>query len=90
MASKQFGLFLSNTAIIDENLMFSLSFKLRRGQTVLSAGFSHVRVDLYNVDGRIYFGEMTFTNGSGLDPIVPQEYDRMLGDLWRIDTSKRY
>jgi len=58
--------------------------------TVLSAGFSHVRVDLYNVDGRIYFGEMTFTNGSGLDPIVPQEYDRMLGDLWRIDTSKRY
>ena len=31
MASKQFGLFLSNTAIIDENLMFSLSFKLRRG-----------------------------------------------------------
>ena len=42
---------------------------------ILSKGFSHVRVDLYNVDGKIYFGEMTFTNGSGLDPIIPKEYD---------------
>ena len=38
---------------------------------ILSKGFSHVRVDLYNIDGKIYFGEMTFTNGSGLDPIIP-------------------
>ena len=52
--------------------------------TVLSQGFSHVRVDLYNVDGKIYFGEMTFTNGSGMDPIVPQQYDKMLGDLWHF------
>lgn len=51
---------------------------------ILCQGFHHVRVDLYNVDGKIYFGEMTFTNGSGLDPIVPQKYDRMLGDLWDI------
>lgn len=48
----------------------------------LSKGFSHVRVDLYNVDGKIYFGEMTFTNGSGYDYIYPREYDYMLGDLW--------
>src|SRR5699024_4596189 len=32
---------------------------------VLSRGFNHVRVDLYNVDGKIYFGEMTFTSGGG-------------------------
>ena len=51
----------------------------------LCQGFAHVRVDLYNVNGKIYFGEMTFTNGSGLDPIVPIEYDKMLGDLWEID-----
>lgn len=51
---------------------------------ILCQGFHHVRVDLYNVDGKIYFGEMTFTNGSGLDPIVPQKYDRILGDLWDI------
>ena len=54
--------------------------------TILAEGFHHVRVDLYNVDGGIYFGEMTFTNGSGLDRIIPEKYDRMLGDLWKVDT----
>ena len=52
--------------------------------TILCQGFSHVRVDLYNVDGAIYFGEMTFTNGSGLDPIVPEEYDYVLGNMWKL------
>ncbi len=56
---------------------------------ILSKGFAHVRVDLYNVNGEIYFGEMTFTNGSGLDRIIPEKYDRMLGDLWHIDTKQR-
>ena len=32
----------------------------------LAEGFNHVRVDFYNLnDGRIYFGEMTFTSASG-------------------------
>lgn len=51
----------------------------------LCQGFKHVRVDLYNVEGKIYFGEMTFTNGGGYDPIVPSEYDLMLGNLWKND-----
>lgn len=53
--------------------------------TTLCEGFKHVRVDLYNVGGKIYFGEMTFTNGGGNDPIVPEEYDKMLGDLWNLE-----
>lgn len=52
---------------------------------VLCKGFSHVRVDLYDVNGKIYFGEMTFTNGSGYELIVPEEYNKCLGDLWKID-----
>lgn len=52
--------------------------------TELCKDFTHVRVDLYNVEGEIYFGEMTFTNGSGFDPIIPDEYDYMLGDLWTL------
>ena len=51
----------------------------------LSRGFSHVRVDLYNIDGKIYFGEMTFTNGSGFEKIIPPSADLMLGNLWDID-----
>lgn len=52
---------------------------------ILSKDFVHVRVDLYNVNGRIYFGEMTFTNGSGLKPIVPSQWDIKLGSLWTDD-----
>ena len=51
---------------------------------LLSQGFSHVRVDLYNINGIIYFGEMTFTNGSGLDKIIPEEYDAVLGKMWNL------
>lgn len=52
---------------------------------ILSCDFSHVRVDLYNINGIIYFGEMTFTNGGGLDAIIPTQYDLMLGKLWKIN-----
>lgn len=50
----------------------------------LCQGYSHVRVDLYNANGRIYFGEMTFTNGSGFEMIHPHEYNLILGDLWKL------
>lgn len=51
----------------------------------LCKDFSHVRVDLYYVEGKIYFGEMTFTSGSGYDLIVPDEYNRQLGELWKLE-----
>ena len=54
---------------------------------ILSQGFSHVRVDLYNVDGKIYFGEMTFTTGSGYIKFVPEEFDRILGDQWDLNSG---
>lgn len=52
--------------------------------TVLSEGFSHVRVDLYNIDGKIYFGEMTFCESSGFCEFSPDNYDYILGDMWNI------
>lgn len=53
--------------------------------TKLSKGFPHVRVDLYSVDNKIYFGEMTFTSTGGYRLISPKEYDYSLGDLWDLD-----
>lgn len=50
----------------------------------LSEGFSHVRVDLYNIDGEIYFGEMTFTNMSGFVSYNPDEFDFELGRQWKL------
>lgn len=52
---------------------------------VLAVGFPHVRVDFYNIDGKVLFGEMTFTNGCGFDPIIPEKYDLVLGNLWKIN-----
>jgi len=40
-----------------------------------------VRVDLYNVDGKIYFGEMTYFPGSGFEPFSPKKYDYIIGDM---------
>ena len=46
----------------------------------LSAGMCHVRVDLYNINGKIYFGELTFFHWSGMTPYNPVEWDYKLGD----------
>ncbi len=61
--------------------------EMKRIAATLSEGFSHVRVDLYDINGKIYFGEMTFTNGSGFEKIVPDTADLMLGNLWKLDLS---
>lgn len=48
----------------------------------LGREFDFVRVDLYDVQGRPLFGEMTFYPGSGLDPFNPASLDRVMGDHW--------
>ena len=46
----------------------------------LSQGVPHVRVDLYEVNGKIYFGEYTFFTSGGLAPFRPEEYDYQFGE----------
>ena len=46
----------------------------------LAAGIPHLRVDFYEVDGKIYFGELTFSSGSGLIPFEPEQWDYTFGD----------
>lgn len=47
---------------------------------ILSEGIPHVRVDLYLSNDKIYFGELTFFDGSGFDKIEPIEWDIKLGE----------
>lgn len=54
----------------------------------LSKDFQQVRVDLYDADGKIYFGEMTFTSGSGLVPYIPDDIDYWLGNKWILKEIK--
>lgn len=46
----------------------------------LSAGTPQLRVDFYEVDGKVYFGEMTFFHCSGMESFHPEEWDQIFGD----------
>ncbi|MGB3738259.1 MAG: ATP-grasp fold amidoligase family protein [Pontixanthobacter sp.] len=48
----------------------------------LGRSLSFARIDLYNVDGKIYFGEITFTPNAGFSRFTPPSLDRALGDKW--------
>ena len=47
---------------------------------ILSKGIPHVRVDLYECNSRLYFGEMTFFDGSGFCRFEQEEWDHKLGE----------
>lgn len=46
----------------------------------LSSGIPFVRVDFFEVNGKVYFGEMTFFPGGGMEEFCPEEWDSKLGD----------
>lgn len=50
----------------------------------LSKDFVFARIDLYNVDGKIYFGEITLSPNSGFDPDIKYETDLMFGQKLEI------
>lgn len=51
---------------------------------ILAEPFPFVRIDFYEVSGRIYLGEMTFYPGGGLLAFEPVEWDQKLGDLFKL------
>lgn len=52
--------------------------------SLLSKGFPHVRVDMYEVDGRIYCGEITFYHHAGFEPFHPSQWDVIFGDWIKL------
>jgi len=51
----------------------------------LSEPFDYVRVDLYNLNGKIYFGELTHYPDSGILKFEPSSFDFELGKYWKIE-----
>lgn len=51
---------------------------------ILSAGFPHARVDFYNIDGQIVFGEITFYTNGGFINFKPDDFDYILGEKFDI------
>lgn len=53
-----------------------------------SQGMKFVRIDLYEIDGKVYFGEYTFFHGGAFWPMKPEHWEKDLGDLIKIDIQK--
>ena len=54
--------------------------KMKELASILSEGLPEVRVDLYEVYGNVYFGEMTFFHHGGWTPFEPEEWDYTFGE----------
>lgn len=50
----------------------------------LSIGIPFVRVDFYEVNGKVYFGELTFFPGAGFEEFTPESYDYLLGSWIKL------
>lgn len=50
----------------------------------LSEGIPHVRVDFYDINGEVYFGELTFAHWSGMVPFEPSEWDEKFGEWIKL------
>ena len=55
--------------------------EMKQLATQLSKGMPHVRIDFYEVNGRVYFGEFTFSHEGGLSTFQPDEWDYKLGEM---------
>ncbi len=67
---------------IDDNLTQPDSF----GEMVdiackLSKELIHVRIDLYSINGQVFFGEYTFHNSGGIVNFKPPEWNKIFGDM---------
>ena len=53
----------------------------------LSEDFAFVRVDFYDVEGQIFFGELTFTPANGYAVFIPRELDTKYGDMLQLPVA---
>lgn len=71
---------MSNRALIKPN-----NFEeMKTIASKLSKGIPHVRVDLYNIDGQIYFGEMTFYHHGGFVAFHPEKWNHIFGSWLKL------
>lgn len=54
----------------------------------LSRGIPQVRVDFYEANGRVYFGELTFSHWSGMMPFEPEEWDYTFGSWIKLPQKR--
>ena len=74
---------------IDEKIEKPKNFEtMKRLSEILSKDHSFLRVDFYEVDGNVYFGELTFYPCAGYEKFVPEEFNEKLGDYIILPNKK--
>lgn len=58
--------------------------EMKKMAALLSKDMPHVRVDFYDINGKVYFGELTFFHYSGIVPFVPEEWDETIGNWLKL------
>jgi hypothetical protein len=61
---------------------------MRKFADEIAKMFDYVRVDFYDVDGKMYFGEITLYHGGGTDVFSPSEYDMFYGKKLKLTKFK--
>jgi len=64
--------------------------KMMEYARVLSKDVPFLRVDFYEANEQLYFGELTFYPGSGYEKFVPDSYDYLLGSWIELPNERRY
>lgn len=59
-------------------------YKMKKLASKLSNGYPELRVDFYDVDGKVYFGELTLFHFSGFVPFEPSEWDKKIGSMLKL------
>ena len=63
--------------------------KMLEYAAILGEDFEQVRVDFYEIDGKVYFGELTFTSAAGRDNDYTDEALLKMGQQIKLDFSKK-
>ena len=61
---------------------------MKRAAAILSTGMPFLRVDFYEVNGKMYFGELTFYPASGFGVFDPETWNKRLGDMIELPVRK--
>ena len=80
------GLPLSDKRLIEKPSSFG---KMLEIGNVIAKDMHYVRVDFYDVDGKLFCGEITLHHGGGVDKFVPEKYDLQYGDLVKLDLKNK-
>lgn len=83
------GLALPHKPFSKREILRPIMFEeMKRSAAILSKGISFLRVDFYEVNGKMYFGELTFYPSSGFGNFEPNIWNKQFGDMIKLPVRK--